>query len=76
MEQFNYEKLGLVELCSTEIVSLNGGWVTFGREVFRVVLIDLFVKYAKESGQAWMDFIQGNPHLFPDGPPDNSGAPY
>ncbi len=76
MEQFNYERLGLVELGSTEIVSLNGGWVTFGREIFRGFLIDQFVKYAKEAGQAWMDFIQSNPHLFPDGPPDNSGAPY
>ena len=70
------ERLGIVELDSTEIVTLNGGWIGFGREVLRAVLVNGFIEYAKEAGKAWMDFLQDNPHLFPDGPPDNSGATF
>lgn len=70
------ETLGIVELDSTEIVLLNGGWLSAARAAFKSYLISEFVKYAKEAGKAWIDFIQDNPHLFPDGPPENTGASY
>jgi hypothetical protein len=76
MKQINYEEFGLVELEYQALISVNGGWARLIHEIIKAYLYDELIKAAKEAGKAWIDFIQDNPHLFPDGPPDNTGAPY
>ena len=76
MKQISYEEFGIVEMDPQALISVNGGWGGFARGIIKAFLYDELVKAAKEAGKAWMDFLQDNPHLFPDGPPDNSGATF
>ncbi len=76
MEHLNFKEVCLVEMDAQDLISVNGGWIGLGREILRSILMRELWKEAKKAGKAWVDFIQDNAHLFPDGPPANTGAPY